>query len=100
MMSKPTLHDIAREVNLSVASVGCALSDRAGNARISDETRQRVRNVARRLKYQSHAGARALRSRRFDNIGYFSARKDRADFAFTEIILDGLSEGAARHGQN
>jgi LacI family transcriptional regulator len=99
-MAKVTLDDIARELNISKASVGCALSDRAGNTRISEETRQRVVEVARRMNYHSHAGARALRTSRFDNIGYFVAVKARGDYAFVDIILDGLSEGATRHKQN
>ena len=97
---KVTLDDIARETQLSRAAVGFALSKRAGNTRISKETRQRVLEVAQRMNYQSHAGARALRTSRFDNVGYFVAIKTPWDYAFTEIILHGLSEGATRHGKN
>lgn len=96
---KTTLRDIARELNLCVSSVGCALSDRSGNTSISEKTRQRVREAARRLNYQSNSGARTLRTQRYNNIGYFIAKKS-FDFTFTEPILDGLSDGASEHGQS
>jgi DNA-binding LacI/PurR family transcriptional regulator len=99
-MRKVTLDDIARETNLSRAAVGCALSNRAGNTRISEQTRKRVLEVAERLNYHSHTGARALRTSRFDNVGYFVAIKTPWDYAFTEIILHGLSEGAVKYGKN
>jgi len=99
-MRKVTLEDIARETHLSRAAVGCALSESAGNTRISEETRRRVLEVAERMNYQSHTGARALRTSRFDNVGYFVAVKTPWDYAFTDIILNGLSEGATKHGKN
>src|SRR4051794_39532002 len=89
-MRKVTLADIARETKLSRAAVGCALSESAGNTRVSAETKRRVLEVAHRLNYQSHAGARALRTSRFDSVGYFCATKSESDYSFTEIILQGL----------
>jgi LacI family transcriptional regulator len=99
-MAKVRLADIARELNLSMASVGCALSDRAGNTRVSSETRRRVREAAQRLNYKLHAGARALRTQQFDNIGYFTAKKSPSDYVHLDRILDGLAEGAAKYRQN
>src|SRR5882757_351209 len=99
-MHKVTLDDIARETKLSRAAVGCALSSRAGNTRISEETRRRVLEAAERMNYHSHAGARAMRTSQFDTVGYFVAVKSPWDYAFTEIILHGLTEGAMKHGKN
>ncbi|GII03238.1 LacI family DNA-binding transcriptional regulator [Planobispora takensis] len=59
----PTSLDVARLAGVSQATVSYVLNDRPG-ARVSDETRERVREAAERLGYVPHAGARTLRTGR------------------------------------
>jgi LacI family transcriptional regulator len=77
-----------------------ALSGSGGNTRVSEKTRQLVQKTAEKLNYRSNAGARSMRTHRFDNVGYFTVKKAPGDYAFAELILDGLSDGAAENGKN
>lgn len=100
-MSKTTLADIARKLGLSQASVSKALSGGGNdNTRISPETMRRVQQAALEMNYRSNAGARALRTRRFHNIGFFDFRRRHTDYSFFDPILNGLSEKAENRGQN
>ncbi|MFJ8048294.1 LacI family DNA-binding transcriptional regulator [Streptomyces luteogriseus] len=54
-----TSADVAQEAGVSRTTVSFVLNDRPGHA-IPEETRQRVLEAARRLKYRPHASARAL----------------------------------------
>ena len=66
-MSRPvTIKDLARELDLSVSTVGRAL---AGSAQISVETRTRVQSAAQKRGYVAHSGARAMRSGRSTLVG-------------------------------
>lgn len=66
MSSVPlTVSDVAREAGVSRATVSYVLNDRH-DMRVSDATRGRVMEVARRLGYVGSPAARALRSGRGD----------------------------------
>lgn len=65
-MAAITIKDVAREANVSVASVSRALN--GGNG-VTQETGQRIRDVASRLRYIPHAAARMLITRRTNTIG-------------------------------
>lgn len=70
-----TIKDIASAAGLSTAAVSQALRPQVqSNIKLSPDTIERVRKVARKLNYQPHAGARSIRSNRFQNIGYFAAK--------------------------
>jgi len=56
-MAEATIRDVAREAQLSVASVSRALN---GHKSVRPETRARIVAVADRLGYVPHAGARSL----------------------------------------
>lgn len=64
--SRPTLKDIAAELNLSHPTVSRAL---AGHEAISAETKARVREAAERLGYVANSSARMLRRGRGDVVG-------------------------------
>ena len=61
-----TIKDVAREANVSVASVSRALN---GHASMADGTRERILDVVARLRYVPHPSARSLITRRTHTIG-------------------------------
>lgn len=61
-----TIRDVAREAGVSVASASRALNE---HQNVTPETRGRVHEAARRLRYIPHEGARSLTRRRCDVIG-------------------------------
>ncbi len=65
-MAAATIKDVAREANVSVASVSRALN---GGGGVTAETGQRIREVATRLRYVPHAAARMLITRRTHTVG-------------------------------
>lgn len=65
-MSNTTIRDVAREASVSVASVSRALN---GASNVRPELRDHIREVAKRLGYVPHAGARNLSLARSSTIG-------------------------------
>jgi LacI family transcriptional regulator len=61
-----TIKDVAREADVSVASVSRVLN---GVGRVGEATRARILNTAERLRYIPHEGARSLITRRTATIG-------------------------------
>lgn len=62
-----TIKDIARECGVSVSTVSMALSDK--KTRISEKTRQRIAETARKYNYQPNGAAVSLVNRRSKMIG-------------------------------
>ena len=98
MKRHPSVADIARELNVSKASVAAALSGRGGNTRVSEKTAERVREVARQLNYRSNASARAMSQQRFNTIGFFVAKKQSSDYSMSDVILNAIVDAAEKHG--
>lgn len=100
--SSSALAEIAKLTGLSQASVRAALSGRGGNTRVSPETIRRVQEVADRLNYhyRANAGAQAMRSRRFNNIGFLLVNKEFHDYSFSDFIMQGLTPAATEHNQS
>ncbi|MBM6774331.1 LacI family DNA-binding transcriptional regulator [Olsenella profusa] len=67
MAAKVTLKDIAREVGLSPTAVSLVLNDRP--CKISEESRRRIKEVARRKRYVPNQIARSLVTQRSQTIG-------------------------------
>lgn len=61
-----TIHDVARELGVSTATVSLALSN---SAVVAEATRDRVREMARRLNYSPSAVGRALQSKKTNAVG-------------------------------
>lgn len=69
-----TIKDIAREAGVSISLVSFVMNNRIGadgkrKYRVSEQTRERVLEVARRLNYQPNSAARNLRQGRSHVIG-------------------------------
>lgn len=91
-MREATIRDVARESQLSVASVSRALN---GHKSVRPETRARIVAVADRLGYVPHAGARSLSMARSNAIGV--VLPDLHGEFFSEIVR-GMDREATRLG--
>lgn len=90
-----TIKDVAKEAGLSVTTVSLVLNNK--NARISDETRKHVREVAKRLNYRPNRLAVGLITRRTNIIGLIVP--DIANQYFAEIAA-AVEYEASEHGYN
>lgn len=98
-MSMPTIRDIARQAGVSHVVVSAILSGGNGRVRYSKETERKVLEIAKRLGYRPHRGARGLARRKTLNIGVCFA------WEMVEIhrhpamafILAGISESLSKH---
>ncbi len=87
-----TIRDVAREAGVSVASASRALNNLEN---VTPQTRDRVLDAARRLRYIPHEGARSLTLRRSDAIGV--VLPDLFDEYFSELVR-GIDKVAHAHG--
>jgi LacI family transcriptional regulator len=94
-------HDVAREAGVSQTTVSLVLNGRT-DVRISEETRQRVLDVARNLNYSRNASARALvtgRTHRVELIPIHPGALVDPD-KYYATVLAGVTEGALQCGYN
>lgn len=84
-----TIYDVAREANVSMATVSRVLN---GNPNVKPETRRRVKEVIKRLKYKPNAVARGLASKKTKTIGVIIP--DVSDLYYSAILkgLEDVSE--------
>jgi LacI family transcriptional regulator len=61
-----TIKDVAREANVSIATVSRALN---GHSNVTDAMREKILEIAARLRYMPHGAARSLSTRRTQTIG-------------------------------
>src|ERR1700719_2316151 len=61
-----TIKDVAREAKMSVATVSRVLN---ASGPVSNETQRLIREVARRMRYVPHSGARSLITSRTETLG-------------------------------
>jgi LacI family transcriptional regulator len=83
---KATIHDIAKELNITASTVSRALND---HPRISAHTKRAVIKIARELSYQPHNIAAALRNGKSNIIGVIIPMADRNFFG---SIVRGIEE--------
>lgn len=69
--TKVSIRDVAAEAGVSPTTVSHALNE-VDTARISEQTRQRVRETADRLGYRASRVARALRTQRTQLVGFLT----------------------------
>ncbi len=95
-----TLADVGREAGVSAMAASAVLNGAKTSARISDETRDRILEAARRLNYRPNATARALTHRRMNTLGLATTlSRDELNQYFLEVF-NGVIEAAAELGQN
>lgn len=84
--SKPTIRDIAEELNVTASTVSRALNN---HPRISESTKKAVLIAAKKLNYQPNNLAAALRNGRSHIIGIIVPTADRAFFS---SVVRGVEE--------
>ena len=89
-----TIKDVARQANVSVATVSRALN---GHENVADAVRTRVLAVAKELRYSPHHAARSLSSRRTNTIGV--VLPDLYGEFFSELMR-GIDQVARDHRQH
>jgi LacI family transcriptional regulator, galactose operon repressor len=87
-----TIKDVAREANVSVATVSRVFN---ASGPVSDTTRDRIREVAARLRYAPHGTARSLITNRTSTIGVLLP--DLYGEFFSEVMR-GMDQTAHRNG--
>ena len=90
----PTIHDIAKELNITASTVSRALKD---HPRISETTKKAVLKVAKKLNYQPNHLAAALRNGKSKIIGIIVPTIDRSFFG---SIIRGFEEVANKAHYN
>jgi LacI family transcriptional regulator len=91
-MPQPTIRDVARRAQLSVATVSRVLN---GFENVSEQAKEKVNAAARELGYVPHAGARSLSLSRTNALGVVLPALH-GEF-FSEVVR-GMDEVASEHG--
>ncbi|BAV09031.1 transcriptional regulator, LacI family [Filimonas lacunae] len=94
MATNVTITDIAKELNTTPATVSRALNNHSS---ISEETRARVWEVAKRLNYRPNSIATSLRSGKSHLIGVIIPS---AKINFFGSVVHGIESLASEHGYN
>lgn len=91
-----TIHDVARESNVSITTVSTVLNNR--DRPVSAETRERVLAVAQRLNYHPNAAARALAMNRMHSLGvlFCTVEPEVVSNFYASAILQGIFREGAR----
>jgi LacI family transcriptional regulator len=87
-----TIRDVAREANVSVATVSRVLNE---SGPVSEKTRRLIREVAGRMRYVPHSGARSLITSKTQTLGVLLP--DLYGEFFSEVIR-GMDDTAQRNG--
>jgi LacI family transcriptional regulator len=87
-----TIKDVAREAKMSVATVSRVLN---GSGPVSEDTKRLIREVAGRMRYVPHSGARSLITSKTETLGVLLP--DLYGEFFSEVIR-GMDDTAQRNG--
>jgi len=94
MARRTTIYDIAKELDITAASVSRALNN---NPKISESTRKLVIDTAAKMNYKQNKLALALRSGKSFNVGVIVPRIDSNFFA---SVIRGIEEELYGHKYN
>jgi LacI family transcriptional regulator len=78
---KTTLREIARQAQVHQSTASHVLNGTGGSTRVSEETRERVLQVARQLGYSANRAAQQLRTRRSNVVGLLVGELENPFFA-------------------
>lgn len=95
-----TLQDVANEAGVSAMTVSAVMNGGRSETRVSESTRERIREAALRLRYRPNAVARALSRRRLDTIGVVAGIDGGELNLYFLEVLNGILESARIHCQN
>ena len=90
-----TLRDLAQELGLSDRAVSQALNPRTSNVKLNPKTVERIQELAAQRNYRRDSRARSMRYGRFNNIGYFEAKKKATAFPLLGVesgVFDAATE--------
>jgi len=90
--SEPTIHDIARELQISASTVSRALND---NPRISLKTKEKIKTLALSLGYRPNTLASNLRNKKSNTIGIVVPLINRHFFS---SVISGVEDIAYKAG--
>jgi LacI family transcriptional regulator len=90
--SEPTIHDIARELQISASTVSRALND---NPRISMKTKEKIKALALSLGYRPNTLASNLRNKKSNTIGIVVPLINRHFFS---SVISGVEDIAYKAG--
>ncbi|MEO7719957.1 MAG: LacI family DNA-binding transcriptional regulator, partial [Capsulimonas sp.] len=93
------LKDVAREAGVAAMTVSVVLNGARSGTRVSDATRIRIEEAAKRLHYRPNAIGRGLSRRRMDTIGVVATIDGPLNLYFLEV-LNGILAECVSHGQN
>ena len=92
MSNKTTIYDIAKELNITAATVSRALNN---NPKISSATRTLVMSTAAKMNYKQNKLALALKSGKSNNVGVIVPRINTNFFA---SVIRGIEEELQPNG--
>ncbi|HEY4108894.1 LacI family DNA-binding transcriptional regulator [Puia sp.] len=89
-----TIYDLARKLNISIATVSRALKD---DPVVSKKTKKRIADLAQEMGYRSNNFARNLRTQRTNTIGVIIPR---INSSFMSAAIAGMENVATSEGYN
>lgn len=94
-----TISDVAEVAGVSKMTVSNVLSNDAARRRhVSEQTRERVLEAVRKMKYRPNVNALSLRRRRTNIVGFYAGHGYmNPENAFLAAIIGGLQEGCDLH---
>ncbi|ALB48388.1 LacI family DNA-binding transcriptional regulator [Clostridium beijerinckii] len=92
---KVTIKEVAKEANVSPSTVSRVISD---SSQISEETKERVRDAIKRLKYKPNAIARSLANRKSRILGVVLPNE--AQDLITNTFFIQAMKGMSKYAQN
>jgi LacI family transcriptional regulator len=93
-ITKSTIHDIAREINVTPSTVSRALN---GHSAISNSAKEAVHKIAKKLKYHPNKIASSLRLGKSKIIGVIIPS---AEINFFGSVVHGIEKGASENDYN
>lgn len=89
-----TIYDLAKKLNLSIATVSRALKD---DPVVSKKTKKKIADLAEQMGYRSNHFARSLRNQKTNTIGVIVPR---LDSYFMATVISGIENIANNEGYN